>query len=335
MPRSYNTQGRLCVLRPLLTLEAMPLDPRTRGGRLSLIPFPVPAGHPVAAALASVSPVTAQGYFSDLRRAASLLSGGTLDVGALPWASLRRPNLLALRQACLSLHLAPATVNHMLAAVTRVCEECWRAGAIDGETFQQLRDVPRVRGGAVRAGRMLTLDEVRALARSCRRDGLKGARDLAALALLYGCGLRISEATALRAAAVTDDALRIVGKGGAVRLVPLPAAARRWLLPYLRARGGAAGPLLLGLRPEGTLILGRALHRSGLHGILRRRARQAGVARFSAHDLRRSYASHLLDRGADVREVQQLLGHRSVLTTQRYDRRPFRALGRTAARLPF
>lgn len=144
-------------------------------------------------------------------------------------------------------------------------------------------------------------------------------RDLALAELLYGAGLRISEALGLKASEVRGASLvvRVLGKGSAQRIVPMGQAARasidRWLevRPHF-LRGENAEALFLG-------VSGKPLNRREGVRILKRLCERAGLAQaISPHGLRHSFASHLLEGGADMRAVQELLGHARLTTTQRY-----------------
>jgi integrase/recombinase XerC len=141
--------------------------------------------------------------------------------------------------------------------------------------------------------------------------------------LLYGAGLRVGELVALdvRDVDLTRAEVRVLGKGGKERVVPLPGAARlalaAWLAP--RRRPGVLGePLFVALRAR----KGEAPRRLDARDVRRRlaqRARSAGLSdRVHPHRLRHSYATHLLDMGADLRAIQELLGHASLSTTQKY-----------------
>jgi len=148
-------------------------------------------------------------------------------------------------------------------------------------------------------------------------------RDRALLELLYGTGARISEAVGLDVDDLGEPApvLRLSGKGGKQRIVPVGRYAREAIDAYLvRARPTlAAGSRRA--RPSPAVFLnarGGRLTRQGAWGILRAAAERAGLAGISPHTLRHSFATHLLDGGADVRVVQELLGHASVTTTQVY-----------------
>jgi integrase/recombinase XerD len=180
-----------------------------------------------------------------------------------------------------------------------------------------------------RLPKALSLEQVQAMLAVPATDTEVGVRDAALLELLYGTGIRISEAVALdvddveRLARTPADepapGLRVLGKGGKERIVPIGSYARGALDAYL-VRGRAA----LAARGRGTPALfvnarGGRLSRQSAWAVLQSVADKAGIAAdVSPHTLRHSYATHLLDGGADIRVVQELLGHASVTTTQIY-----------------
>ena len=143
---------------------------------------------------------------------------------------------------------------------------------------------------------------------------------------LYGGGLRREEAVALLVDDYDpeDSSLRVRGKGNRERIAYATNGGRDALDDWLQVRGVDPGPLFVPVDKAGRLTLRRITGTAVLY-MLRRRATAAGVARFSPHDLRRSYVSDLLDAGADISTVQRLAGHASPLTTARYDRRGERA----------
>ncbi len=144
------------------------------------------------------------------------------------------------------------------------------------------------------------------------------ARDTALFTLLYGCGLRIAEALSLNVGDVAslsaDAALRVVGKGSKERLVPVLPAVREAILAWLRLHpgGGPEAPLFVGVR-------GGRLDAAVAQRTLREYRRLNGLPEHATpHALRHSFATHLLAGGADLRSIQDLLGHASLSTTQRY-----------------
>jgi integrase/recombinase XerC len=140
------------------------------------------------------------------------------------------------------------------------------------------------------------------------------ARDRALLALFYGAGLRLSEAAALDLDDVSLDRgeVRVLGKGRRERIVPIGRGAEAALRAYLAERGRERGPLFRGR--GGARLSRRAIQRA----VTRMLARVGRSGRFSTHTLRHSFATHLLDRGADLRAVQELLGHATLASTQVY-----------------
>jgi integrase/recombinase XerD len=171
-----------------------------------------------------------------------------------------------------------------------------------------------------RLPKFLALDEVERLLGAPERGTARGLRDRAMLEVLYATGLRVSELVNLRVADVQLEAgyLRCLGKGSKERVVPLGKQALAALEAYL----GHARPQLARRRPSAHLFLsqrGQAMTRQNFWRLLRQRARQAGLrARLTPHVLRHSFATHLLERGADLRSVQLLLGHADISTTQIY-----------------
>jgi len=172
----------------------------------------------------------------------------------------------------------------------------------------------------------LSIDEVQALIDGVGRDDPVGVRDAALLELLYGTGARVSEAVGLDVDDVTrllgdeDLGLRLIGKGDKERIVPVGSFARAAIDAYL-VRGRPA--LLAGARRSTPALFvntrGDRLSRQGAFNIVKERAAKAGIVTpISPHALRHSFATHLLDGGADIRVVQELLGHASVTTTQIY-----------------
>ena len=153
------------------------------------------------------------------------------------------------------------------------------------------------------------------------------------LALFYGCGLRRSEAVALLLDDYDHGKVTVrSGKGRKERIVYCPVGGREAINAWIARRGLAPGALLNPVNKAGH-IQHRPMTAQAVLLRLHFLADQAGVSRFSPHDLRRSFVGELLDAGADISSVQQLVGHANVATTQRYDRRPEEAKRRTAEML--
>jgi len=220
----------------------------------------------------------------------------------------------------------PATVARALAAVRGLHRFCLEEGRAAADPSADLGR-PAVPQGLPRP---LSEEEVGALLQVVVGDDPAARRDRAVLELLYGAGLRISELVSLSLAdlSLEEGLLRVLGKGSRERVVPVGRLAgqalERWLAPGgrpvwaeragRRRRRGDAEALFLNAR-------GGRLSRQGAWGVVRRHGDRAGLGeRLSPHVLRHSCATHMLDHGADIRVVQELLGHASVATTQVYTR---------------
>ncbi|MBE6189959.1 MAG: site-specific tyrosine recombinase XerD [Alistipes sp.] len=174
---------------------------------------------------------------------------------------------------------------------------------------------------APKAGRtlpdVLTTEEIDRLISSIEVDTVKGRRDRAIVEVLYSCGLRVSELITLRVSDLFfgEGYIRVIGKGDKQRLVPISDLARERISLYLDERKAAKSN-------EEVLFLnnrGKQLTRVMIFTILRRAALRAGIdKKISPHTLRHSFATHLLEGGAGIRQVQELLGHESILTTEIY-----------------
>ncbi len=164
---------------------------------------------------------------------------------------------------------------------------------------------------------VLTTDEIDRIIAAIDTSTTKGLRDSAMLETLYSCGLRVSELTSLRLSDLFfgEGYLRVIGKGDKQRLVPISTIARDRIQLYLEHRR----PLRAG---EETVFLnnrGRKLTRVMVFTVIRQAAARAGIdKRISPHSFRHSFATHLLEGGASIRQVQEMLGHESILTTEIY-----------------
>jgi integrase/recombinase XerD len=220
--------------------------------------------------------------------------------------------LLVLRRAGRS----AATVKRRTAAIRAFYHFLLREGQADRDPTMDLA-APKL---PQRLPHVLTVDDVDRLLAAPDAATADGARDRALLELLYASGLRVSEAVGLQLGDVdlVAELVRTVGKGNRERLVPVGTQAVRALRAYL----GSARPRLVGRRPTQALFVNRrggALSRQWCWKLVRRYARRAGIARpLTPHVLRHSFATHLLERGADLRAVQEMLGHASISTTQVY-----------------
>jgi integrase/recombinase XerD len=259
-----------------------------------------------------LSPTTRASYQQDLGLFEAFLK--RRGVGALS-----RVKPLDVREFLQSLRAAnrsPATVARKLAALKGLFRYLEGQGVITRsptafiETPKLWRRLPQTLG----------LEEIERMLKSIRAEGL-GLRDLAMLELLYGAGLRVSELVSLDLAGCNFDAgfIRCIGKGNKERIVPLGRAASQAMQRYVSTERRK----LVTRRPETAAVFlnrsGGRLTRQRVWQLLRRYAKAGLISKtVGPHTLRHSFATHLLERGADLRTVQELLGHANISTTQRY-----------------
>jgi integrase/recombinase XerD len=256
-------------------------------------------------------PATVSAYVSDLQALAAWAAANGLSL-----AALRRDHLQAALGAR-SRHLRrPSSLSRTLSSVRRFyrflrVENLTSADPTAGIEFPRRgRQLPPV----------LEQGQVPALLDAPPADTRQGLRDRAILELLYDTGLRVGELVGLDSAALDLEVglVRVMGKGGKERLVPFGGETARRLGDYLAkarpsyARGSAAGPLFLNRS-------GKGLTRQWIWKMILGYLRRAGLAvHVTPHTLRHSFATHLLENGADLRSVQMMLGHADISTTQIY-----------------
>ena len=254
------------------------------------------------------SPRTVDAYRRDLGALTAFADGRVDDVSAEElerWLARMRAD-----------GLAPSTLARRAAAVRAYFRHQVLIGAREDNPAAQVALPRRPR----RVPRTLSPGETERLIDAAAGVTPRALRDRALVELLYGAGLRVSEAVELSRASVDLDArlVRVVGKGDKERIVPLGRPAAEAVRRYL-----ALGRPHLDRRHRSALFLnarGGALTRAGAFLILRRLAEKAGLEpkRVHPHLLRHSFATHLLEGGADLRSVQEMLGHADLSTTERY-----------------
>ncbi|MGI9825318.1 site-specific tyrosine recombinase XerD [Agromyces sp. Marseille-Q5079] len=212
--------------------------------------------------------------------------------------------------------LATSSVARVISTVRGLHRFLVDEGFIEADVSRELRP-PKL---PMRLPKAISVEDVEALLAAAGGEEVVELRDAALLEVLYATGARVSEAIGLNVDDLVDgDVVRLFGKGGKQRIVPLGSYARAALdaylvraRPVLSVRGTATPALFLGMR-------GRRMSRQTAWEVIRDAAERAGLTMsVSPHTLRHSFATHLLEGGADVRVVQELLGHSSVATTQIY-----------------
>jgi integrase/recombinase XerC len=251
------------------------------------------------------SPHTVRSYAADLREFNEFVQREGASLAGAD-ARLIRAYLARLHQR----RLAKSSIARKLATVRSCFRFLARRGVIAQNPARQIRSprLPR------HLPSFLPKDESKDLLDHTVENSQTGRRDHALLELLYATGIRVAECSGLDC----DDldrsrgTVRVLGKGDKERLVPVGDAALQALDDYLAMRGTSRGPLFTNRR--GGRLTPRSVHR-----IVGKRARQSGIdRRVTPHTLRHTFATHMLGEGADLRLIQELLGHSRLSTTQRY-----------------
>lgn len=259
-----------------------------------------------------VSDHTLSAYGSDLRGLAEVLAVS----GGRRLRDARREDLLAYLAKRVQGGARPRTTARLLSSLRRFYRYLLREGRID-EDPTALIEAPKLGRSLPKS---LTEADVEALLAAPDIEAALGLRDRAMLELLYACGLRVSELVGLKLGEVslTQGVVRIFGKGGKERLVPMGEESIEWLERYLRH----GRPELLGTHRSEVLFVtrrGDAMSRQAFWYLIKRYALAAGISKpLSPHTLRHAFATHLLNHGADLRVLQMLLGHSDLSTTQIY-----------------
>jgi integrase len=217
--------------------------------------------------------------------------------------------------------LAPSTVNVRLAAVRKLVSEARKNGMLCHEDAANLTDIPNVKEKGTRLGNWLTKEQARELLAVPDRSTVKGKRDYAILALLVGCALRRRELASLT---VEDIQMRenrwviidLLGKGGRVRTVAIPVWVKKGIDVWQAAGSIEKGPLLRSISKGGKVR--ESLSDWAIWAVVAESAREIGIERFGAHDLRRTCAKLCRKAGGDLEQIKFLLGHSSIQTTERY-----------------
>jgi len=263
-------------------------------------------------------PNTRLAYARDLARLAAFAAGRGVSVDRLT-----RDDLEALVRASMIEGRSASSTARLVSGVRGFYRYLRVAGRITADPSDDLKP-PRADKALPR---FLSPDDVEALLRAPDVKTPRGLRDRALLEVLYATGLRVSELVKLRLTEIQREGgyLQFTGKGNKERIVPVGETARDWVDRYLRearpslARGREAPEVFLsGWHAKGS-TRPRPLTRTGFWKLLRVYGRHAGVrSHLSPHVLRHSFATHLLENGADLRAIQAMLGHADLSTTQIY-----------------
>jgi site-specific recombinase XerD len=218
--------------------------------------------------------------------------------------------------------LAANTINQQLAAVRRLAHEAADSGLLSPELAAGISRVKGVKQLGFRSGNRLSAEQSSQVLKHARGGSMRAKRDYAMLAMLFGCGFRRSELVGLE---LDDIQMRqghwavvdLIGKGGHIRTVPIPNWVKTALDQWTESAGVFEGKIFRAVAGRGK-VWGSGLSQNVVWYVVRTCCERAGLEHIAPHDLRRTCAKLCHDRGGELEQVQFLLGHASVQTTERY-----------------
>jgi integrase len=217
--------------------------------------------------------------------------------------------------------LSPSTINVRLSAVRKMVSEARKNGMLGAEEAANLTEVPNIPQKGTRLGNWLTREQARELLAVPNRSTLKGKRDYVLLAILVGCALRREELAGLDVDTIQLREGRWVladleGKGRRVRTVAIPAWVKQGINTWMTAAGVEDGRLLRAVTKSGKVK--ESMSGWAVWSVVEQSAKEIGIERFGAHDLRRTCAKLCRKNGGNIEQIKFLLGHSSIQTTERY-----------------
>ena len=255
---------------------------------------------------------------------------------SLNWHSLKAETVTLIRNQLSIDDLAPRTINTILCAIRQTCIYSFHdeENGMSADTLKRIELVKNIKGTRIRSDRELKDNEVRAIELSCNDKTLLGLRDKAIFLLAIGCGLRRAELTAIKMKDLLIEKKEIIvnGKGKKQRIACPPIDVWNVITEYIeetRFDSSEEDYLFVSFtrsdEPRKTKQgdMPKGLEKTSVNYIFRTRCKKAKITAFKPHDLRKTYATKLLRDGVEIKVVQLLLGHESLLTSQLYDIREF------------
>jgi integrase/recombinase XerD len=252
-----------------------------------------------------LSPHTIEAYGRDARSFAALLE-------VVSWSSVTPDHILRFLSHLKEKRYASSSISRILIAVKVFFRFLKKEGVIQSDLVRNF-ETPKI---WQLIPEVMTLEEVELLLAQPKQGDFIGARDKAILELLYASGIRVSELCSLTLSSLSDTTVKVQGKGRKERIVPVGKKALEaidYFLIHFRGEALEEGAPLF------TSKRGKAIDRIAVWSRIRAYALAAGIQKpISPHTLRHSFATHLLERGADLRLIQEMLGHEDISTTDRY-----------------
>jgi integrase/recombinase XerD len=269
-----------------------------------------------------LAPSGRRGITSLLNRSANILKRGA-DADNYPWEQLNYAAVAKVRATLLDDGYAVSSVNMALSALRGVAQTAFNLNCMGAETLARIRSVKRVSGDIQRKGRALDRQEIRALIQAAKQhpQHVRRCRDTAIVLTLCGTGLRAGELVKLERLDYDNGILTVrQGKGRKYREIHVADVVDKAIRAWLKISDvKEAGDALFNRIQRNGKVDSQPLTTTGLTGILEQLQHTSGIARFTPHDMRRTFITRLLEQGVDINTVRQLAGHSDISTTTRYD----------------
>lgn len=265
----------------------------------------------------------------------ALMLSGKQCLFSYEWSTLTYQKITQLKAQYLKKGLSPNSINTYLALIKGVCREAWKIGIISTDDYMLIKEIKRVKSIKLCSGRSLSHQEIRKIVTHFQK--LKspiGYRNAAIFALIYGAGLRVAELCNLAVSNYDGEKLTITGKGNKEAIIPIPSFIKTILDKWLAVLNNETGFIFVRIARYGVIHQNNISPKSVRY--VCNLARDAlSIAHFSPHDLRRSFATNLIENGVDLFTVQNLMRHTSMETTKRYDMRGEKTKKAAVELLPF
>lgn len=306
--------------------------------QLKLIPSPSIQTSPYHIYLQSLSPTGRRSMVSLLNTCTKLL-GSPGKAEEFDWSSFSYAKAMLIRSAMLQADYAINTINMAISALKGIMKTAFNLELIDADRLGRVNAIKPVKGNALkRQGRVLCAEEVQSLVKACERlTGPASMRNKALLLTALCTGLRCSELCALTIANIdlrTGQLLVASGKGRKQRIVYINRQTTEAIQAWLAIRTNKPGPLFIRVL-KGQHLTMLPLTPNGVVHLLQNLQKQANIAPFAPHDLRRTFITRLLDNNVDLNTVRQMAGHSDISTTIRYDKRNESSYQTKVSRLSF
>jgi site-specific recombinase XerD len=257
------------------------------------------------------------------------------SINTFQWSDIDYVMVLNLKRLLLDESISHSSINTYLSAIKGVSREAWQLDLISVDCYMKIREIKRLKGNSNTKGRSLAPNEMNNLVFSkCRGGDAMELRDTAIIALTYAAGLRRGEVVKLDVSDYKNEKITVHGKGSKIRMLHLPQFSIKILNRWLHIRGDWDGAIFPAFRRGNHIVEQTRLSTNSIEDILKKRGKKLKLEHFSPQDLRRSFATNLLDAGIDAYIVRRLMRHEKIETTIRYDMNQDRDAKKSVELLP-